>query len=81
MQVANGVVRPVSKETLTKYKQVIEDPLLRETWLKAMCRELGRLAQGYDDVEGINTIIFLDLDEMKNEINNAIGSTLSKYFK
>lgn len=23
----------------------------------------------------------LDLDEMKNEINNAIGSTLSKYFK
>jgi hypothetical protein len=23
----------------------------------------------------------LDLDEMKNDINNAIGSTLSKYFK
>ena len=31
--VANGVVHPVSKETITKYKKIIEDPLLRDTWL------------------------------------------------
>ena len=31
-EVANGVVHPVTKETVTKYKKLIEDPLLRETW-------------------------------------------------
>ena len=30
-EVANGVVHPVTKETITKYKKLIEDPLLRET--------------------------------------------------
>jgi hypothetical protein len=33
--------------------------------------------EGMDDEE----VQELDLDEMKSEINNAIGSTLSKYFK
>ena len=28
-EVANGVVHPVTKETITKYKKLIEDPLLR----------------------------------------------------
>ena len=37
-EVANGVVHPVTKETITKYKKLIEDPLLRETWSKAMCK-------------------------------------------
>ena len=35
-KVANGVVHPVTKETITKYKKLIEDPLLREMWAKAM---------------------------------------------
>ena len=43
---ANGVVHPVTKETITKYKKLISDPVLRETWLEAVCKELGRLAQG-----------------------------------
>ena len=46
-EVANGVVHPVTKETITKYKKLISDPLLRDTWSKAMCKELGRLAQGF----------------------------------
>ena len=43
---ANGVVHPVTKETITKYKTLIKDPLLKDKWTKAMCVELGRLAQG-----------------------------------
>ncbi len=47
-----GVVHPVTKETITitKYQKLIDEPLLRErdVWTKAMCKELGRLAQGYD---------------------------------
>ena len=44
-EVANGAVHPVTKETITKYKKLIEDPLLRETWSKTMCKELERLCQ------------------------------------
>ena len=44
---ANGVVHPVIRETITKYKQLIADPITREVWEKAMCKELGRLPKGY----------------------------------
>ena len=27
-EVANGVVHPVTKETITKYKEIIDDPLM-----------------------------------------------------
>ena len=60
-EVANGVVHPVTKETITKYKKLIEDPLLRETWSKAMCKELGRLCQGFGRTKGTDTMRFLDL--------------------
>ena len=43
-ETANGVVHAVTKETITKYKTLINEPLLREVWMEAMCRELGRLA-------------------------------------
>ena len=39
--------------------------------MKGMCKELGRLAQGYgekgadDYVKGTNTVLFMDLDEIK----------------
>ena len=42
-EVVNGVVHPVTKETITKYKTLVEDPLLQAVWSKAMCKELGRL--------------------------------------
>ena len=43
-EVANGVVHPVTKETITKYKKLINGPLLQDDCMKGMCRELGRLA-------------------------------------
>ena len=49
---ANGVVHPITNETITKYQKLVEDPLLKDTWMKAMCIELGRLAQGYKDTKG-----------------------------
>ena len=70
-QIANGVVHPVTKETITKYKKLIADPILRDEWMLGMCRELGRLAQGYgeegshDYVEGTNTCFFMNIDEIR----------------
>ena len=47
-EMVNRVVHPVTKETITKYKQLIADPITQEVWEKTMCKELGRLAQGYE---------------------------------
>eukprot|EP00804_Cyclotella_cryptica_P002894 CCRYP_009400-RA/>CCRYP_009400-RA protein AED:0.36 eAED:0.34 QI:0/0/0/1/0/0/4/0/453 len=54
--VCNGVVHPVTKETITKYEKLANDPLMQEVWTKAMCKELGSLAQGWDDSTGTDTI-------------------------
>ena len=65
-EVANGVLHPVTKETITKYKKLIDYPLMRLVWSKAMCKELVRLCQGFEDIEGTNTMIFLDIKGICN---------------
>ena len=69
-EVCNGVVNPTTKETMTAYKKVIACPELRQVWLKAMCKELGNIAQGYNNgdkinVNGTHTVKFLTLDKIK----------------
>ena len=44
-EMVNGVVHPVAKETITKYNKLIADPLLRDDWMKDMCKEFGRVAK------------------------------------
>ena len=65
-EVCNGVVDPTTQKTLTKYHKVIEVPELRETWMTAMCIELGRIAQGYKDTKGTSTVKFMNLEEIAN---------------
>jgi hypothetical protein len=56
----NGVVHPVTKETITHYRKLIKDLLLRDLWLKAMSKELHCLAQGCTGItKGTNTIFFI----------------------
>ena len=63
---ANGLVHPVTKEPSTKYKTLIKDQILKDKWTKAMCVELDRLAQGFEDRPGTNTIKFMTHEEIKN---------------
>ena len=56
---ATGVVYPITKETITKYAKIIKVPELRDVWLAAMCKELGRIAQGWDDTNGTDTVQFM----------------------
>eukprot|EP00804_Cyclotella_cryptica_P000090 CCRYP_013749-RA/>CCRYP_013749-RA protein AED:0.16 eAED:0.11 QI:0/0/0/1/0/0/3/0/1031 len=63
--VCNGVVHPITKETITKYEKLANDPILQTVWTKAMCKELGRLAQGWDGRKGTDTIFFMSHDEIK----------------
>eukprot|EP00804_Cyclotella_cryptica_P014175 CCRYP_005592-RA/>CCRYP_005592-RA protein AED:0.28 eAED:0.24 QI:0/0/0/1/0/0/2/0/659 len=62
----NGVVHPVTKETTTKYEKLANDPLMQNIWTQAMCKELGRLAQGWDGSTGTDTIFFMSHNEIKN---------------
>ena len=48
-EMANWVVHPVTKETITKYKQLIATPLSREVWEKAIYKECGCLTRGYEE--------------------------------
>ena len=61
---ANRVVHPVTNDTITKYKNLINYPLLKDVWMKAMCVKLGSLAQGCQDVTGTNTIKFMTHEEI-----------------
>ena len=63
-KVANDVVCPVTKETNNKYDKLIAAPELREVYMKAMCVELGRLVQGYEDTKGTGTIKFVSREEI-----------------
>jgi len=46
------------------------DEQFRDTQIKAMCIELGRIAQGYKDTKGTNTIKFLTCDEIRHIPSN-----------
>ena len=64
--VCNGVVHPVTGETITKYRQLANDTILKDTWQKEMCTELGRLSQGYKNAEGTGTVRFMTHDMIKH---------------
>ena len=59
-------MHPVTKETITKYRTLIKDPLLKDKWKKAMCVELGKLAEGYEVTSGTNTVQFMTHEDIKN---------------
>jgi len=63
---ANGVVRPMTGETINKYEKLIQDITLKATWMNAMCKELGCLTKGYEDEKGTETVHFMTVDEIKN---------------
>ena len=63
-EVANDVVHPDPKETITRHSQLLNDPVLRVVWFKAMCIQLGRLSNGYKDTKGTQKIHY-----MTHEVN------------
>ena len=68
----NGVVHSITNKTITKYHRVIEESSLCNVWMKGMCIKLGRLAQGYWDTKGTDTVKFMTLEEIKAIPGNRI---------
>ena len=60
-----NVMDDASGEMLN-YEKLIKNPDTRKVWSRAMCKELGRLSQGFDSTEGTNTFFFLTRNEIKN---------------
>lgn len=50
-----------------EYRDLIKIPELRETWIRSLVNELGRLAQGIREVKGTNTIYFIDKSRISKE--------------
>ena len=66
-ETANGVEHHVTKEIRIKYKQLTDDPHMRDVWFKAMCQNLGnytrdivRRDRSKYHTEGMNTMRFVD---------------------
>jgi hypothetical protein len=39
-EVSNGVVHPITKETITMYNKLMNEPALKDLWVPAMSKEL-----------------------------------------
>jgi len=65
-EVCNGVVHPITKETITKYTKLMEDPALKDLWVPAMSKELHCLAQGKEGITvSTNTTFYLTHNEIR----------------
>ncbi len=51
---------------MLSYDKLLKNPETRKVWSRVMCKELGRLAQGFETTEGTNTFFLLTLDQIKN---------------
>ena len=61
------VVHPEMGETITRYKKLQRDPIMKEVWTKALGKEFGSLAQGNNLIKtpGTNTLFVLDHEQIK----------------
>ena len=59
----------VDKKTGKKleYRDLIKSPELRERWSTSLANELGRLAQGVQDIPGTNTITFIKKSDIPSD--------------
>jgi hypothetical protein len=62
-EVCNGVAHPITKEMVTKYMKLMDDPALKGLWISAMSKELHCCAQGKECVT-VGTIPFSILHMM-----------------
>jgi hypothetical protein len=66
-----GIVHPVTKQTITHYRKLMNDPHLKNLWLPAMSKEIHCLAQGKPGVtKATNTIFFLTHSEIRHIPSN-----------
>ena len=60
------VIHPETGETITSYKKLARDPLLKETWTNSLGREFGSLAQGdiKSGTKGTNCVFVMNHEQI-----------------
>jgi hypothetical protein len=63
---ANPVVHPVTGETISSYKKLMNDPAMAEVWLIAFSKDFGGMAQGNNKTgqKGTNAMFVMTHDEI-----------------
>ena len=59
-----GVTHPETGKTITSYRKWMQTPALKHVWEEAMCKELGKFSNGWNDTEGMQTVRFLTHEEI-----------------
>jgi hypothetical protein len=68
-----GVVHPITKKTITQYKNLQHDPNLKDLWVPAMSKEINCLAQGKEGItKATNTVFFLSHKEICHILTNQM---------
>ena len=57
------VTHPETGETITSYKKLMQIPALKHIWEEAMCKELGKIPNGWKGIEGTQTVKVLTHEE------------------
>ena len=80
----SGFIDPDSGITLTNYKEIIKRPALRKLYVEAMCKELGRLSQGYGETMGTNCVKWMapeDIPEIPQDLTKTHAKIVYDYRK
>ena len=59
-----GVTHTETGERITNYRKLMQIPALKHVWEEAMCKELGKISNGWKDTEGTQTVRFLIHEEI-----------------
>ena len=51
-------------KTITSYNKLMQIPALKHVWEEVMCKELGKISNGWKDTEGTQTVRFLTHEEI-----------------
>jgi hypothetical protein len=61
------VIHPITGESITKYKKLIDDPITRDIWARAFGKEFGNLAQGNNitNTPGTDSIFVMTHEQIR----------------
>lgn len=61
-------IHPITKESITSYKKLVEDPITKEIWSIGFGKEFGNMAQGddYTKTPGTDSIFVIAPENIKN---------------
>jgi hypothetical protein len=71
-EVCNGIIHLITKEIITKYTKLMDDPALKDLWVPALSKEPQCLDQGKEGVTvGTYTIFYLTHAEIRRILKDC----------